>query len=134
MSSPIFVSNMAAVGVAINAAALKAMIAAGDVGRNTTVKNLRNVPARTGNPGIVPDTKVKYTMSAPGEYPALATARLRDSIQRRVVGGEVQVGTAVEYGIKLEKESPSKGGRPWLKRSLDEAKPAMLAKIAQRWF
>ena len=132
--SKLFVSNIPAVTIAINAASMKALIATADVGRNKTVENLRNTPARSGHTYKVPGTSVNYTASAPGEYPAVATARLRDSIQRKVVKDEVQVGTAVEYGLYLEKKSPSKGGRPWLKRSLDEAKPAMLAKLAQRWF
>ena len=133
MPSPIFVSNLPAVTIALNASSQKALIAAADVGRNKTVQNLAG--GRSGHTYKVPGTSVTYTASAPGEYPAVATGNLRERIERKVVNtSEVQVGTAVEYGLYLEKKSPSKGGRPWLKRSLDEAKPAMLAKLAQRWF
>jgi len=131
--SELFVSNLPAVTIVINAASEKALIAAADVGRNKTVQNLAG--SRTGRTYKVPGTQVTYTASAPGEYPAVATGNLRERIERKVVNsGEVHVGTAVEYGLYLEKKGPSKGGRPWLKRSLDEAKPAMLAKLAQRWF
>ena len=131
--SEIFVSNLPAVTVALGVASEKALIAAADVGRNKTVENLAG--SRSGRTYRVPGTSVNYTASAPGEYPAVATGNLRNRIERKVVNtSEVQVGTAVEYGLTLEKGGPSKGGRPWLKRSLDEAKPAMLAKLAQRWF
>ena len=127
-----FVSNLPVVLIAVKAASEKALIAAADVGRNQTVQNLTG--ARSGQTYRVPGTSVTYTASAPGEYPAVATGNLRSHIERKVVGKDVQVGTAVEYGLFLEKGLPGKGGRPWLKRSLDEAKPAMLAKLAQRWF
>ena len=129
----VFVSNLPVVTIAINAASQKALIAAADVGRNKTVQNLAG--ARSGHTYRVPGTQVYYTASAPGEFPAVATGNLRERVDRKVVNtSEVQVGTAVEYGLMLEKKAPSKGGRPWLKRSLDEARPAMLAKLAQRWF
>ena len=130
--SKMFVSNLPAVTIAINVASQKALIAAADVGRNRTVQNLAG--ARSGRTYKVPGTQVTYTASAPGEYPAVATGNLRENVDRKVVGGDVQVGTAVEYGLFLEKRPRNKGGRPWLKRSLDQAKPAMLAKLAQRWF
>jgi len=128
-----FVSNLPAVTIAINAASMKALIAAADVGRNQTEENLRGT--RSGHVYKVPGSKdTTYTASAPGEYPAAPTGKLRGSVQRKVVKDEVQVGTAVEYGLMLEKKPANKGGRPWLKRSLDQAKPAMLAKLAERWF
>jgi len=131
--SKMFVSNLPAVTIVLNAASEKALIAAADVGRNKTVQNLTG--ARSGQTYRVPGTHATYTASAPGEYPAVATGNLRERIERKVVNrGEVQVGTAIEYGLMLEKKSSSKGGRPWLKKSLDEARPAMLAKLAQRWF
>ena len=138
-----FVSNLPAVTIAIGIGSRKALIAAADVGRNQTVQNLAG--ARSGHTYKVPGTQVTYTASAPGEYPAVATGNLRERIERKVVStSEVQVGTKVEYGLTLEKGS-GRGRdvagrftagmkRPWLKRSLDEAKPAMLAKLAQRWF
>jgi len=130
--SKMFVSNLPAVTIAVNAASMKALIAAADVGRNQTVTNISG--SRSGRTYRVPGTGVTYTASAPGEFPAVATGNLKGSIQRKVVKDEVQVGTAVEYGLMLEKKPRNKGGRPWLKRSLDQAKPAMLAKLAERWF
>jgi len=140
--SKIFISNLPVVTIAIEAASQRALIAAADVGRNQTVQNLAG--ARSGRTYKVPGTQVTYTASAPGEYPAVATGNLRERVERKVVGGDVQVGTAVEYGLILEKgggRGRDEHGRftagmkrPWLKRSLDEAKPAMLAKLAQRWF
>jgi len=123
---------MPAVTIAINATSMKALIAAADVGRNQTVTNISG--SRSGRTYRVPGTGVTYTASAPGEFPAVATGNLKGSIQRKVVNDEVQVGTAVEYGLFLEKKPGNKGGRPWLKPSLDQAKPAMLAKLAERWF
>ena len=130
--SKIFVSNLPAVTILIEGASQKALIAAADVGRNQAIKNLSG--GRSGNVYKVPGTNVTYTASAPGEYPAVATGNLRENVDRKVLKDEVQVGTAVEYGLILEKKAPNKGGRPWLKPSLDQARPAMLAKIAQRWF
>ena len=131
--SKLFVSNLPAVTIAIAGASQKALIAAADVGRNKTIKNISG--GRSGRTYKVPGTSRTYTASAPGEFPAIATGNLRGRIERKVVkSDEVQVGTAVESGLFLEKKPPSRGGRPWLKRSLDEAKPAMLAKLAQRWF
>lgn len=150
--SKLFVSNLPAVTIMIEGASQKALIAAADVGRNQVVKNLTG--ARTGRVYRLRASKTSvggrakfvggsrspsvkhayYTASAPGEYPAVQWGNLFDSIDRKVLKGEVQVGTAQEHGLILEKKPANKGGRPWLKRSLDEAKPAMLAKLAQRWF
>lgn len=130
--SKIFISNLPVVTIAIEAASQKALIAAADVGRNQTVQNLAG--ARSGRTYKVPGTQVTYTASAPGEYPAVATGNLRERVDRKVLKDEVQVGTAVEYGLFLEKKPANRGGRPWLKPSLDQAKPVMLAKLAQRWF
>jgi len=128
----LFVSNLPAVTILIEGASQKALIAAADVGRNQTLKNLAG--GRSGHTYKVPGTQVMYTASAPGEYPAVATGQLRGGVDRKVLSGEVQVGTTDEHGLYLEKKGPSKGGRPWLKPSLDQARPAMLAKLAQRWF
>ena len=150
--SKLFVSNLPAVTIVINAASEKALIAAADVGRNQVVKNLTgsrsghvyrlsaNKKTAGGRAKFVSGSRAAdvkhayYTASAPSEYPAVQWGDLLGSIDRKVLSGEVQVGTTEEHGLILEKKPISKGGRPWLKRSLDEAKPAMLAKLAQRWF
>ena len=138
--------------IAFEGASQKALIAAADVGRNQVLKNISG--SRSGKVYRLSANKTKpggraqfasgdrspsvkhayYTASSPEEYPAVQWGNLFDSIDRKVLSGEVQIGTAQEHGLILEKKPKSKGGRPWLKRSLDEAKPAMLAKLAQRWF
>ena len=133
--SELFVSNLPAVTIVINAASEKALHAAGDVGRNQVAKNLSNATGRTGRRYKKPGTNVWYTASAPGEYPALRFNDLRRSYRvKNISPSEVQVGSDEEHSLILEKKPVNKGGRPHLKRSLDEAKPAMLAKLAQRWF
>ena len=130
--SKMFVSNLPAVMAAVEAQGLKKLIAAADVGRNQTVQNISG--PRSGNIYTVPGTSVKYTASAPGEYPAVRLGDLKSSVQRRVVGGEVQVGTDKLHGLMLEKKDPAKGGREWLRPSLEQARAAMIAKLAERWF
>jgi len=127
-----FISNLPAVTIAVNAASLKALIAAADQGRNQTVQNLSGT--RSGVQYRVPGTNRYYTASAPGEYPAVRLGDLKGSIDRKVVKDEVQVGTTKEHGLILEKKDPSDGGREWLKPSLEQAKPAMLVKLGKRWF
>ena len=153
MAEKMFISNLPAVTIAVNAASLKALIAAADQGRNQTVQNLSGTrsgrvyrlnPNKRGPAGgrarfaagdRSADVKhAYYTASAPGEYPAIQWGDLKSSIDRKVVKDEVQVGTALEHGLILEKKAPSDGGREWLRPSLEQAKPAMLAQLAKRWF
>ena len=126
-----FVSFLPAVTVALKAASEKALYAAANEGRTQTVKNLAG--SRSGTTYKVPGTNVTYTASAPGEYPASATGRLRSSVRVLVKGDTGYIGTDVEYGLALEKKPSSKGGREWLRPSLNQAKPEMLKKIMQRW-
>lgn len=126
-----FVSFLPAVTVALKVASEKALYAAANEGRTQTLKNLTG--ARKGITYKVPGTNVTYTASAPGEYPASATGRLRSSVRVAVKGDEGYIGTDVEYGLCLEKKSSSKGGREWLRPSLEQARPAMLKKIMARW-
>lgn len=127
-----FQSFLPVVEVAIETASVKAIWAAANEGRTQTVKNLTG--ARHGRRYRVPGTGVYYTASAPGEFPAVRTGALRGSVRALVQGGVGYVGTDLEYGLDLEKKPPSRGGREWLRPSLEKAKPAMLAKIRQRWF
>ena len=129
--SKVFVSYLPAVTAAIKEAADKALFAAANEGRTQVVKNLSG--ARHGRKYKVPGTNVTYTASAPGEYPATATGRLRSSVTVKVKGDTGYVGTNVEYGLALEKKPASKGGREWLRPSLEQAKPAMLDKLRKRW-
>jgi len=131
-----FVSNLPVVLIAVKAASEKALIAAADVGRNQTVRNLTAAGGpRTGHVYKVPKTNRYYTASAPGEFPSHERfGELRETVQRKVIGGDVQIGSDSEYAAPLEKKPANKGGRPWLKPSLDQAKPAMLVEVNKRWF
>ena len=126
-----FVSYMPAVTIAIGAARAKALHAAADVGRNKTVENISG--SRSGRTYRVPGTSVMYTASAPGEFPAIATGGLKGSVRILPKGGDLLIGTDLNYGLALEKKPANKGGRPWLKPSLDQAKPAMLVEVNKRW-
>jgi len=132
LKSKVFVSFLPAALTAISIAQQKALVSAADVGRNKVVSNLSG--ARSGHQYKVPGTNTYYTASAPGEFPAAPTGRLRSHVERKSVGQGIQIGTAVEYGLTLEKSPGNRGGRPWLKRSLDQAKPAMILELAKRWF
>ena len=130
--SKMFVSFLPAVTVAIEATGARAIRATADIGRNQTVENLSG--GRSGRTYRVPGTSVMYTASAPGEFPAVQTGRLKGSVRILPSGGDLLIGTDLEYGLALEKKPGNKGGRPWLKRSLDQAKPAMLIEANKRWF
>jgi hypothetical protein len=157
--SQVFVSNLPMVMVAVEAAGRKALSAACDVGRNQVVKNLQNIPPRTGEVYRLPRTvkgprgsrasylagkaagKIPggvlhkyYTASAAGEYPAWRFGYLAGNIYSKIVGGTGYVGTNVEYALPLEKKPPSKGGREFMRPSLNQAKPGMLVQLGKRWF
>ena len=127
-----FVSFMPAVAVALDIAERKAISAACDVGRNQVVKNISG--SRSGIRYKVPGTSVMYTASAPGEYPAVQLGDLKGSVRFVIKGGDGYIGSDSDHALPLEKKPPSKGGREWLRPSLNQAKPGMLVKINQRWF
>lgn len=130
--SKTFVSFLPAAAAAIEAGAVKAAWAAGDVLRNKVVENLSG--SRTGARYRVPGTQTYYTASAPGEYPAVQTGELKETVKVQLAKDGVQVGTATEHGLFLEKKPVSDGGRPWLHPSYKEAKGNMERKAAERWF
>ena len=106
--SKTFVSNMPAVTFAIaNGSAAGVQKAAYHV-RNSIIVALRNTPKRTGHVYKVPGSKNKYyTASAPGEYPATATGRLRGSFRAKKIGtSSYVVGSDVEYVEPLDKIRP----------------------------
>jgi len=83
----------------------------------------------------VPGTGVTYTASAPGEFPAVRLGDLKGSYRVKAVSAsEMQIGSDKEHSLILEKKPVDRGGRPHAKISLDQAKPAMIAKLHQRWF
>lgn len=111
--------------------AAKAMLRAANVARNQILQNISG--ARHGNVYYVPGTQTKYTASAPGEYPAVATGRLRGDIKYVQEGDAVLIGSTLDYALALEKKPPSAGGREWLRPSLEQAKPDMLKAIGEQW-
>jgi len=126
-----FVSFLPAVTAALKVASEKALYAAANEGRTQVLKNLTG--SRSGIRYKVPGTNVMYTASAPGEYPASATGLLRSTIQMKVKGDEGYIGSDSDHAVPLEKKPASKGGREWLRPSLQQAKPKMLQKIMKRW-
>ena len=117
---------------AIAAASEKALTAACDQARNQIVQNLSG--QRHGARYKVPGTQTYYTASAPGEYPAVRLGDLKGRINFDRTGAERKIGTPLDYGLALEKKPPDKGGREWLRPSLNQARPAMLAELHKRWF
>ncbi|MCE5190914.1 MAG: hypothetical protein LLG08_04025 [Actinomycetia bacterium] len=112
--------------------AMKKLREAADIGRNAVVTNLSG--SRSGIRYKVPGTQTFYTASAPGEYPAVATGNLRQSVKILREGDAFLIGTDVEYGLCLEKKSPSAGGREWLRPSLEGVRPEMEDKVKEAWF
>lgn len=92
---------------------------------------------RTGRIYNVPNTKKKYTASAPGEPPAQATARLRGSVKAKVMskGREVigVVGTLLDYGKMLEYGTINMAPRPWLRISFEKALPKIKSILGGEW-
>ena len=132
MGSTTFVSKMPIAVAAIAAASEKALTAACNEARNQIVQNLSG--QRHGARYRLPDNKGYYTASAPGEYPAVRLGDLKDRIQYDHAGPERKIGTPLDYGLALEKKPPDKGGREWLRPSLEQARPAMLRELHKRWF
>ena len=130
--SKLFVSNLPAVLVALETTNRKALRAAADIGRNQVVTNISG--SRSGIRYRVPGTQTDYTASAPGEYPAVRLGGLKGSVRVLPKGDDLLIGTDLDYGLYLEKKPPDKGGREWLRPSLEQAKPRMLAELAKRRF
>jgi len=89
--------------------------------QNTVVETLSG--SRSGRFYYVPGTRKIYQASAPGEPPATATARLRQSIAHEVSrdGRVGAVGTDIPYGPGLEYGTKRVAARPWLRRSFEES-------------
>lgn len=115
--------------------AFKRMLEAANEVRNTVLETLSG--SRSGRTYKVPGTRRTYTASAPGQPPAVATARLRQSVKtsievenRAVVG---KVGTDLEYGKALEFGTKNMAARPWLKRSFDESMDKVKGIFGKKW-
>jgi len=104
--------------------------------RDKTIETLSG--PRTGRTYRVPGTHQTYTASAPGEPPAVATARLRQSIKGGVEGEGKKilgfVGSDVPYSAMLEFGSSKVAARPWLRRSFEESEAKVREIFARVWF
>jgi len=128
--SATFKSNLPAVTAAIETAGRTAMIGGVERMRGMVVKNIKQ--QGHGRTYRIPGTERDYTASAEGEYPAVRLAGLsgpggvETETESRSDAWEARIGSRLKYGLFLEKKPASKGGRPWLKRTLDENKDAIL--------
>ena len=121
---------------AIEDNAAKRMAKAVNEVRNTTLETLSG--KRTGRKYKVPGTEKIYTASAPGEPPAQATSRLRQSVQtsvrsegKKIIG---EVGTNLDYGKTLEFGTEKVAARPWLHPSFEKAKNKIQEILNGKWF
>ena len=117
-----------------HAAAQRMGIAVNEI-RNVTLETLSG--ARSGKLYNVPGTHKKYRASKRGEAPAVATARLRQSVEvkvstkgKKVIG---EVGTPLDYGKHLEKGTSNMKKRPWLRKSFQKAQPEVQDILGGNW-
>jgi len=101
----------------------------------TTVETLSG--SRSGRTYRVPGTKKTYTASSPGQPPAQATGRLRQSIKWAVnsIAGKLigKVGTNLDYGVMLEYGTRRMKARPWLRVSSDKASAKIKQIFGRKW-
>jgi len=104
--------------------------------RNKTLETLSG--SRTGRTYFVPGTQKTYTASAPGEPPAVATARLKQSIKGGLEGQGKNVlgfvGTEIDYGRMLEFGTSKIAPRPWLRVSFEKSEQAVKSIFTRLWF
>ncbi len=128
--SATFKSNLPQVSAAIEAAGKASMIGGIERMRGMVVKNIKG--QGHGRTYRIPGTKRDYTASAEGEFPAVRLGGLsgpggvETETESRSDAWEARIGSRLKYGLFLEKKPVSKGGRPWLKRTLDENKDAIV--------
>ena len=121
---------------AIDDAAIKRLHAAANLVRNTTLETLSGT--RTGKEYYVPGIRKRYTASAPGEPPAVATGELRQSVKIEV-GEENKrhvaiIGTDEKHGKPLEFGTIHMAARPWLRPSFEKVHDKIKAILGGRWF
>lgn len=108
------------------------VLATGELVRGHIVQHLAG--QRNGRLYRVPGTKVWYRASAPGEYPAVRTGAMRQSIRMIVIAwNRVTVGSDVGYARALELRPPTAGGRPWLSRAASETRNRVAAIWLAPW-
>ena len=104
--------------------------------RNVVLETLSG--SRTGRRYKIPGTQKFYTASSPGEPPAQATGRLRQSIKTSIQSeGKVivgRIGTDLDYGKTLEFGDDKVAPRPWLHPSFEKARDKISEILDGKWF
>jgi len=128
-------NNIPEVQRKISDVAKNRMMEAVNTVRNTTVETLSG--SRTGRQYYVPGTQKLYTASAPGEPPAVATGRLRQSIKSSIETEDDNlvgyVGTDMEYGKELEYGRHNMAPRPWLRPSFERSEQEVINIFSREW-
>lgn len=126
-------SNIKEISRDLEQSRLKKMIKAVSTVRNNTMETLSG--NRSGRTYHVPGTSRTYTASSPGEPPAQATGRLRQSVKYKVEhGGKTgHVGTGLDYGASLEYGTSKIKPRPWLKPSFSKSEREVKQILGERW-
>jgi phage gpG-like protein len=128
-------NNIPEVQRKISDVAKNRMMEAVNTVRNTTLETLSGT--RSGRQYYVPGTHKLYTASAPGEPPAVATGRLRQSIKSSIETEDDNlvgyVGTDMEYGKELEYGRHNMEPRPWLRPSFEESEQEVKEIFAREW-
>ena len=105
----------------------------------------------SGRQYFIPGTKKLYTASSPGQPPAVATGRLRQSIATEITDGgktgyvgakrykptkgkKGGAGTNIDYGRMLEFGTKDIAARPWLRISFEKSTEAVKAIFVCLWF
>lgn len=149
-----FISKAKQQIVKVDAAMLKRMKKATAELKRETLKTFQGT--RSGRTYYVPGTRRKYTASAPGEPPAVASGSgklsIRETIRGKGHGVTGHVGSAMGYGrhpvthedaaiymSMLEFEGRNRDGsrraaRPWLGPSAKRANPKIKAILRGKWF
>ncbi len=104
--------------------------------RNTVLETLSG--NRSGRTYYVPGTRKKYTASAPGQPPAVATSELRQSVTASVKGeGRNMAGTVgskAKHALPLEFGTRKMAARPWLRISLEKTLLKLKGIWGRKWF
>ena len=121
---------------AMEQAASKKMAEATQAVRTETLNTLSG--SRSGRTYYVPGTHKEYTASSPGQPPAQATGRLRQSVKTSIEGHGLniigKVGTDLDYGKCLEYGTKNMAARPWLRISFEKAESTVKGILGSLWF
>jgi HK97 gp10 family phage protein len=80
---------------------------------------------KSGRRYTIPDTKIRYTASAPGQTPAIVTGHLKNSIQAEPVGTGLKtwvVRVGAEYSAELEFGTMRVRPRPFLRPAFERTR------------